>query len=87
LGATFQVIPSAFAQASKTARSGVAFTVKVELDEAVRLERNPRAYVLDAAVWQAMAGGSHGGDSDYMVKEAVSCVDKFCLDYLKANPK
>ena len=64
-----------------------AFGVEVELSEDVRLERNPRISLGAAVVWRTGGAGTHGGDTDGLVKLVEQFVEQFCLAYRKANPK
>jgi hypothetical protein len=43
--------------------------------------------VFGGVIWDIGSTGTTGGDVDYIVKSIEEMVDKFCLDYLKANPK
>lgn len=62
------------------------FYVDVSLAEAARLERSPRIAVVSVRVWEKSIIGAHGRDPDFIVKSVEQLVERFCNDYLKANP-
>lgn len=65
----------------------VAWLVRVELKQNVILERDPQTKIV-AVTWGAQDLGTVGKDNLRQIRDVVKdYVDKFCNDYLAANPK
>lgn len=63
-----------------------AYGIDVRLQEDVRLERDPRFYVVGATVWEIQRLGTHTGDAGLLLKAVEESVATFCIDYGKSHP-
>ena len=61
--------------------------ISIEMHEPVILSRRPDVEVLSGTTWSRGSTGTHNTGSEFIKKQLDKMVDKFCLDYLKANPK
>lgn len=63
-----------------------AYSIDLEIQEAVRLERDPSIICL-ATTWVTGIMGTHGKKQELIITALSELLDDFLNDYYKANPK